>query len=272
MMVNLKTDVLKLLWLILMITFHLGLSYYAFGGWWHSCLGSITIIFFSYLAWPTEFIDRIGLRLKRAQIIYSFILALVLLLGASKLILEIARLNKIIVEPGGFGNLFHNVFYSLNEEMILGAILLNAIRKNYKRIHPVAISILVAGVFALLHYVVYRWFFNEESARGILTITTLATLFAVGVLRNNLILTTGHIGYSWALHFGWIAAMFGSNHLNLKNNLEDFTEAEIFNLYLGSTWILMMVVSLSVLSFFLYLNRVSDKRKGRRFQTETTIK
>lgn len=90
-----------------------------------------------------------------------------------------------------------------------------------------------------------------EDVRGILTLSTLVTLFAIGVLRNNLILTTGHIGYTWALHFSWIVVMFGGTHLHLENFTE-LTEAERFNLYLGSTWMLIIAVVLTGLSFFLY--------------------
>jgi hypothetical protein len=102
-----------------------------------------------------------------------------------------------------------------------------------------------------LHYVVYRRIFFGENARGILTLSTFVTLFAIGVLGNNLILTTGHIGYTWALHFSWIVVMFGGTHLHLESFAE-LTEAERFNLYLGSTWMLLIAVVLTGLSFFLY--------------------
>ena len=47
----------------------------------------------------------------------------------------------------------------------------------------------------------------------------------------------GYIGYTWALHFSWIVVMFGGTHLHLENFAE-LTEAERFNLYLGSTFFL----------------------------------
>jgi hypothetical protein len=69
-------------------------------------------------------------------------------------------------------------------------------------------------------------------------ITTLTTLFLVGFVRNSLIFQTGHIGYSWALHFGWMAVMFGSIHVDLETGSK-LTELRPFNLYLGSVEMLV---------------------------------
>ncbi len=84
--------------------------------------------------------------------------------------------------------------------------------------------------------------------RAVIGISTLITLFLVGFVRNSLIIQTGHIGYSWALHFGWIAIMFGSSHTDLNTNML-VTEPEGFNLYLGSTE--MLIISIIMAGFFL---------------------
>lgn len=70
----------------------------------------------------------------------------------------------------------------------------------------------------------------------------------MGFVKNFLIIQTGHIGYSWALHFGWIAIMFGSSHTYLKTNMY-VTESESFNLYLGSTE--MLIISVIMAGFIL---------------------
>jgi hypothetical protein len=103
----------------------------------------------------------------------------------------------------------------------------------------------LAVFFSLIHFVFYRWIFLDG---GILGIQTLITLFLVGFVRNSLILQTGHIGYSWALHFGWMAIMFGSSHTYINSNMP-LKESESFNLYLGSTE--MLILSLILAGLFL---------------------
>jgi hypothetical protein len=136
------------------------------------------------------------------------------------------------------------MFYVLNEEIVLGAILLFTLVYKWK-VSPIIASVCLAVGFALIHYVFYRWVFAD---RGILGISTLVTLFLVGFVRNSLILHTGHIGYSWALHFGWIAIMFGSRHTYLETNMY-VSEHESFNIYLGSTE--MLVLSIMMAGIFL---------------------
>jgi hypothetical protein len=97
----------------------------------------------------------------------------------------------------------------------------------------------------MIHFIFYKWIFAD---RGVLGISTLITLFLVGFVRNSLIIKTGHIGYSWALHFGWIAIMFGSRHISSNAN-KYFAEYELFNLYLGSTE--MLIISIILAGSFL---------------------
>jgi hypothetical protein len=117
-------------------------------------------------------------------------------------------------------------------------------------------SICVAAGFALLHFVFYRWVFAD---RGVLGISTLITLFLVGFVRNSLILYTGHIGYSWALHFGWIAIMFGSRHTYINTNMY-VSELESFNMYLGSTEMLILSSILAGIFLAFWLRRYNPHR------------
>jgi hypothetical protein len=80
-----------------------------------------------------------------------------------------------------------------------------------------------------MHFAFYKW---TMIAKGVLNIPTLTILFLTGFVRNNLILQTGHIGYTWALHFGWMAIMFGCLHINLTTNMR-VTDSVRFNTYLG---------------------------------------
>ena len=228
----------------LLILIYVLFSYSFLGDWLFSSIGSILIIFLSYLIWGKSFLKQIGLQLNLPTIAKSIILV-VIIAGCSLLIQKyIGSKNDIRIEYYNWRDYYHVLFYVLNEEMVLGAILLFTLVYKLK-VRPIVASICLAVCFALIHYVFYRWVFAD---RGILGISTLVTLFLVGFVRNSLIIQSGHIGYSWALHFGWIAIMFGSRHTNLNTNIY-FSELESFNIYLGSTE--MLIISIILAGFFL---------------------
>lgn len=94
-------------------------------------------------------------------------------------------------------------FQALNEEMILGALLLFGLVDAHGR--PVLWCVVTAVVFAGLHDLLYRF-----GAIGIpIAPLTLLGLVAVGVLRGALILATRSIAFAWALHAAWNVMMFG---------------------------------------------------------------
>jgi hypothetical protein len=183
------------------------------------------------------------------QTILKSIILVVIIAGCSLLIQKyIGNKNEILISYNDWRDYYHVFFYVLNEEIILGAILLFSIVYKWK-FKPILASICLAVVFSLIHFVFYRWVFAD---RGLLGISTLVTLFLVGFVRNSLILHTGHIGYSWALHFGWIAIMFGSRHTNLSTNMY-VSEIESFNIYLGSSAMLIISIIMAgvVLAFWI---------------------
>ena len=137
---------------------------------------------------------------------------------------------------------------------VIGSILLFAL-VNKRKFQPIIASVGLAIFFALIHFVFYKWIF-----RDILGISTLTTLFLVGFVRNSLILQTGHIGYSWALHFGWMLVMFGSMHTDLNTNLR-VTESERFNLYLGSIEMLIISTLIAGLSLAYWIKKYSSTPK-----------
>jgi hypothetical protein len=118
------------------------------------------------------------------------------------------------------------------------------------------ISLLLAVIFALIHLAFYQWIFLD---RGTLQISTLITLLMIGFLRNNLIMYCRHIGYVWAIHFGWIAVMLDSVHRYGKTG-QRLSELERFNLYLGSPTMLTISTFLALLSLFLLLGQ--DRHHG----------
>ncbi len=231
-----------------MVLSYLLFSYNLFSGWWYSGIGTLLIVLFAYLLWRQGFLYRIGLKINSPILITSFVLMLILTIGGYGIIKFLATSNGIMIQYSDYRNFIHDLFYTLNEEIILGAVLLGWIRDRLKKMHPATVSVLVAILFALFHYLFYRWIFDD---RGILTLLTLTTLTMVGILRNNLILTTGHVGFSWALHASWMAIMFGTYHYR-AGSLEGLLEYERFNLYLGSPIIFIIITTLAILSFFLF--------------------
>ena len=226
-------------------------SYYFFGGWWNSSVGTLLIILFSYLIWDKDFLKQIGLQLDLKTIAKSIILAGIIAICALLLMKYIAFKHNVKISYTNWRDYYHDVFYILNEEIVIGSILLFAL-VNKRNIRPIIASVGLAIFFALIHFVFYKWIFRD---RGILRISTLTTLFLVGFVRNSLILQTGHIGYSWALHFGWMIVMFGSMHIDLNTNLT-ITESERFNLYLGSIEMLIISTIIAGLSLAYWIKKV----------------
>lgn len=236
--------------LTLLFLIYVLFSYSYLGDWLYSSIGSLLIIFLSFLIWGNGFLEKVGLQLN-LQIFVKSIILVVIIAGCSLLILKyIGNKNDIRIEYYNWRDYYHVMFYVLNEEIVLGAILLFTLVYKWK-IRPIVASICLAVGFALIHYVFYRWVFAD---RGILGISTLVTLFLVGFVRNSLILHTGHIGYSWALHFGWIAIMFGSRHTNLNTNMY-VSELESFNIYLGSTEMLVLSIVMAGIFFAIWIKK-----------------
>ena len=236
MIFRLKNPVLLSLLFLVYVLF----SYSFLGDWLFSSLGTILILFLSFLIWGNGFLENTGLRFK-LQTIFKSIVLFVIIAGCSIVVLKyIGSKNDIRIEYYNWRDYYHVLFYVLNEEIVVGAILLFTLVYKWK-VRAMVASILIAAGFALLHYVFYRWVFIDQ---GALRISTLITLFLVNYVRNSLILYNGHIGYSWALHFGWIAIMFGSRHTYESTDMY-VSELESFNTYLGSTEMLIISIVLA---------------------------
>ncbi|MBN2708477.1 MAG: hypothetical protein JXR46_05480 [Calditrichaceae bacterium] len=229
---------------------HIFFSYYFFGGWWNSSVGTILILLFSYLIWNKDFLKHTGLQLDFKTIARSIILAGIIAICALLIMKYIAAEHDVVISYTSWRDYYHDIFYILNEEIVIGSILLFAL-VNKRKFNPLTASVGLAVFFALIHFVFYKWIFNDKGILGVLTLTT---LFLVGFVRNSLILQTGHIGYSWALHFGWMIIMFGSSHIYSNTTLR-VTEPERFNLYLGSIEMLIISIIMAGLSLLYWIKK-----------------
>ena len=242
----------------LLILSYLLFSYYYFGRWWNSSVGSVLILFFSYLIWKKDFLEQVGLQLDFKTVIKSLLLAGIITICSFLIMKYIAGRYNIQIRFTGWRDYYHDIFYILNEEIVLGAILLFYLI-NKGRIRPITASIGLAVFFALIHFVFYMWIFDN---RGLIRISTLATLFLVGFVRNCLIFQTGHIGYSWALHFGWMAVMFGSIHVDTETG-KNLTELRRFNLYLGSVEMLVISIIVAGLCILYLIKKYSSGKSAQ---------
>lgn len=236
--------------LSLLVLSYLLFSYYALGGWWNSFVGTLLILFFSYLIWKKDFLKVSGLQINPVIAVKSILLAGVIPVVAFLLMSYLGAKHDVKISTGNWQNYFHTVFYVLNEEIVVGAILLFVMIRKWK-LSPLFASVLLAVFFALFHLVFYKWIFLDKENLGWMT---LSTLFLVGFVRNSLILQTGHIGYSWALHFGWMALMFGSRHLDTISD-SPLSEHGRFNLYLGSFEMLFIALLMSGLILIMWKKR-----------------
>lgn len=224
------------------------LSYYYFGGWWHSSIGTIAIVTFSFFIWGNDFLRQTGLKMRPKIIFTSIVVAIILTFVTCLIMKYIGDKEGVLIKYTNWRSYYHDIFYILNEEIILGAMPLILLVHKWK-LKPIIASTILALLFSVIHFAFYKWIFND---RGIIQMTTLITLFFVGIIRNNLIIQTGHVGYSWALHFSWMAIMFGSAHQFISNNSR-VTEPDRFNLYLGSYELLIISTILVGLSIILLM-------------------
>lgn len=230
-----------------------------YAGWWTAPVASALIVLLARLAWPDRWAEALGLRIPPRQIGVSLALLCVVAGAASGLIAATARAETIAFMPvwesrAWASALVHTVGQTLNEEMVLGALLLRAVRSRLRSIHPLAVSAGVALVFSLAHYAFYRarpsWSWNY----GTLSVATLASLCAIGVARNNCILSTRNVGYAWAIHLGW-NAVFMNGTYRWPGSHAELAEPAMFNAIVGHTALVALSAALMGLSLLLFLRR-----------------
>lgn len=240
------------LWVLCVIVSYLSLNYAVSRGRWLSMIGTGLIVLFSYLSWPNRFKQLLGIPVKVKQYFAIIISLPVIFALIYWLISYISSLNNIGIISRNIFRLDHIFFYTLNEELILGALLLFSLKNKFNKLNPLFISIGIAFIFSAAHYIMYRWIFEVHTAIDLLT---LASLLLIGVLRNNLILKTGHIGYSWALHLCWINIMLGFSFYYKADNYF-VSEIETFYIFIGNRLTFAIAFTLASLSaIWLLLNK-----------------
>jgi hypothetical protein len=256
-------DLMKVLLIFLLFLTHLLMSYGGSALPLRALLGSLLIGWFARMIWPAEWKDWLGLRIPRQAVMVAAALAPIAMILLYFFIRMIANAQNIIyrspvAEHGIFSLVyFHTLGQTLNEEMLLGAVLINAFRRKIGKFHSFWIVMIIAASFAFMHYVFYRWIVRPEFA-GKLAVGVLFVLFALGALRNTLIIKTGHIAYSWSLHFS--INCVGLLGLYAFANGEELLEPQVFNLILGSdVAVVLSTIVLAACGVVLYYSEESPK-------------
>lgn len=140
----------------------------------------------------------------------------------------------------------NNFFQSLNEELVLRALLTNYLL--YLGVGRWKLVLGTAFVFAFLHWVMFRFNLNLDN-RGDLSWFALGTLFFFSSAMTLIFIKTKSIMIPLAFHAGWNFNRFSLGLISLKNPQTRVDEYLSFNLLEGS----FLVFGMSVLLFFLSL-------------------
>ena len=154
-------------------------------------------------------------------------------------------------------NYLYYIPETFNEEMLIGAFLLMGLERRFKKLDKSYIAIIVALVFSLMHQGLYKW--SPVQSGELLTLTTIVTLFFVGILRNSLILKTRNIALSWAIHLSFNIVFFSGFFINVKTGKFP-SEPEVFNIVFGNLTMLALT-GLLALTSIIWLNIDKLKRK-----------
>ena len=208
---------------------------------------------FARFLWPNNFMERAGLKTDAKGSIVSLGVFIIVLFSSFFIIKNIAEAKGIsLASYKGFSHLgkgfFHTLGQTLNEEIVLGALLLFGLKRLFKKMSIYLVAFLVALIFAALHYLFYQ--VVEGGNQGSLTLLALTNLLLIGLIRNIFILAYRNIYFAWAIHLGWNAIMF-SSLFNFPAN-----ESVRFNFFVGS-W--QTTVFIAVLGLVLCVIRCKPK-------------
>lgn len=234
--------------------------------WWTAPAGSALIALLARIAWPGNARQALGLAVPGKALAVALLLFCAILAGSFWLTGAIASDAGVDYVPvyanaRGLTLLVHTLGQVLNEEIILGALLLRFLQGRLKAAHPAVLSVAAALAFALLHAAFYGLQPPGAPNYGHLAAATLVTLFAAGVARNNFILRTGHIGFALALHAGWNIAFMDSLFFAPGSGAE-LAEPAMFNLVLGDPRMIAVTAALMAASFTLYA-RADPRRESQ---------
>lgn len=245
-------------------------------GWIFSLLSTILIICFMRIRDPEEWNQKLGINFKKNDIRRFVIITILISILAFFIVDYVSMLDGYNFKPKlfyyktylGSNYPFHyvlaNYLYYLpetfNEEMLIGALLLLGLERRFKKSEKNFIAIGVAIIFSLMHQGLFKW--SPVQSGELLTLTTIVTLFFVGILRNSLILKTRNIAMSWAIHLSFNMVFFSGLFINGKTGKFP-GEPEVFNIVFGNLTMLILTGLLASISIiWLNIDKLEKEKPG----------
>ena len=242
-------------------------------GWMFSLLSTILIISFMRIRDPEKWSRKLGINFKKTDILKFVIITMLLSVIAFFIVDFVSMVDGYDFKPKLFyyktylganypfhyivANYLYYIPETFNEEMLIGALLLMGIERRFEKLNKNYIVVIVALIFSLMHQGLYKW--SPVQSGELLTLTTIATLFFVGVLRNSLILKTRNIALSWAIHLSFNMVFFSGLFINTGNG-EFQDEPEVFNIVFGNQTMFILTGLLAFASL-IWLNMDKNKKE-----------
>lgn len=209
--------------------------FYLQGLWWRYLPSTVVILGVGGLVAGADAMKTLGLSMNRRDVLQSFALFGAALLAARYVLTDFVGTFLMVDRELMTSWQVHQFFQVFNDELVMRAALLTVLIRLMR--HRVAAIVLLAGVFALLHYV----FYGVDGM--VIQPATLLSLFSFGVIGNTLFVRFGHIGYSLALHYAWNFYRFNTRYYLDGWRLR---EGDSFNYIEGNTWVVAVSVALMV--------------------------
>ena len=224
-------------------------------------LASLLIILIMRYRDPGSWKQKLGIGFSKKDML-GFLLTTACLLVISFFLVDyLAKLSNFSFKPRLFnyrriigpdypfhavsGTYFYYIPETFNEEMLVGAVLLMGLERRFRKLNRNIIAVSVALIFSLMHQAMYKY--SPHQPGILLTVSTISTLFFVGILRNVLILKTRKIAYSWAIHLSFNLVFFAGFFVNRSTG--DFaSEPERFNIVFGNLPMLLLTGFLALIS------------------------
>jgi hypothetical protein len=241
-----------------------GLTYNPQVGWWISWLAAAVVLLLGWLAFDGEWRARFGIA-TGARGLLVFLATLAIALPGSYLLLGVVgrasgisfEVADAIARPGA---LAFTTCQTLNEELVVGALLLLALDRRYPD-RRTTIAIGVAAVFGLMHVLLYGSPHQEMFGNTpvLLDPLTVASLVFVGILRNAAILIRGDIAVAWGIHLGFNVPFFVGGRVVMRE--ADLTEPGLFDaVFAHPAMVAVTAIGAATALLFLRLTRRSASK------------
>ena len=225
-------------------------------GWWKFASAGAGILLLWRWASPKTFAADLGLRMRRRDFALALMALVIVGIGASRLIPGILRHHGYTRGPTALAWMALAIpFQTLNEEMVLRALLLTALVRILRP--HFLLSVVVAGVFAVLHFALYYFGPPHTALSG----QALTTLVLVGFALNELFLATSSIAVPWAIHLGWNLTRYGSDWIG-QSSSGSLEQGLDFSLIEGNPWVMLLALALALAASATRFRPAAHRRDG----------